>query len=254
RNKRRDIPRLQHALDNEIDVTHCEQGIAVTIPAEIAHARLPADVAEGPPVVLVEERPGMRGRYDSLRKRGTFPRAQRLAPIRRDEFGFALEPDEAFAKNRLVDDAENALAVFLQRDQRSPGMAPGDEGARAVHRVEHPGQPRRAGLVSVLLAENRIVGPFGIDDHANRLLRPLVGSGDGIEHRHATHRPFVVDGDTLAEIGTDHLTRPVGKLVGELDGGGIEWHGTYLARLSRLFTSPLWGGRKIEAQRKFFVW
>ena len=86
---------------------------------------------------------------------------QRRGVFGGDDFGGAGIADEAFAQHRLVDDSQNPFAALFQRDQRAPHVMTGDEGARAVDRIEHPAPPAGAGGFAELLAQDRIGRPLG---------------------------------------------------------------------------------------------
>jgi NAD(P)-dependent dehydrogenase (short-subunit alcohol dehydrogenase family) len=125
----------------------------------------------------------------------------------------------ALAQNRLVENAEHRAAVLLQRDERAPFVPAGDEGARAVHRIEHPAQAARARFFAIFLAEDSVGRPLAFDDRADRGFGTLVGLGHGIEDGPAVDdRPLVGHIDADAEIGPDHRARRIGKPVREGDG------------------------------------
>ena len=102
-------------------------------------------------------------------------------------------------------------------------MAAVDEGARAVHRIEHPAQPARPRLLAIFLAKNSVGGPFALDDRADRALGALVGLGHRIEHA-ALLGALVGDIDALAEIGPDDFPGGIGQAVREGDCGGVDGH------------------------------
>ena len=79
-----------------------------------------------------------------------------------------------------------ARAVFFQRDQRAPFMPPGDEGARAVHRIEHPAIAALPGRLAEFLAQDAVVRPLARDQVA-RMARsaPRSASVTGSKIGHA---------------------------------------------------------------------
>ena len=87
------------------------------------------------------------------------------------QFGDAAEADEALIEKRLVEDAHDRRAVVLERDQRSPQRLAGDEGARAVDRIEDPDETAVAGASSEFFAENAVIRICRGDQIAHHLLR-----------------------------------------------------------------------------------
>ena len=57
-----------------------------------------------------------------------------------------------------VDRVMHLLAIDRQRDQHRPARQAGDEGPRAIDRVEHPFTAIAARLAAEFLAQNAIIG------------------------------------------------------------------------------------------------
>src|SRR5580704_7750125 len=91
--------------------------------------------------------------------------------------------NEALAQDRLIDDAEHAPTIVFQRNQCAPGGASGNEGARAVDRIQHPLMPAIARFQAMLLAKYAVVWPLVADERAHCRLGLPVGGGHRIECR-----------------------------------------------------------------------
>src|SRR5579883_541845 len=147
---------------------------------------------------------------------GKLGRAQRgagaaagLAAERADEPGAPPgRADPAFARDRLVDDAEDRPVLLRQRDQGAEDRAARDKGAGAVDRVEHPAARRVRAVDPVFLALDSVAWePLG-KHRAHRLLGAAVGDRD----RAAIG--FDCGADAGAEKGADHRPGHVGRRLG----------------------------------------
>ncbi len=115
--------------------------------------------------------------------------------------------------------AEHRPAVVFEADQRAPHRQAGDEGARPVDRIEHPDVFGILTFAAVFLPEDAVVGIALADHPSHRLLRRLVGDGDGIE---GLTGELVLDLEPRAEPRQDRPAGGIGQLVeegGELVGG-----------------------------------
>src|ERR1700720_2174093 len=139
----------------------------------------------------------MRSRHRGKSKCRAFARAERGFAVLRMKLRPVSISGEALAQDRLIDDAEHAPAIVLQRNQGAPGGATSDEGARAVDWIEHPPMPAAAGFQAMLLAKYAVVWPLVADERAHcRLGLPVCGG-----HRIECRLPLVDDVQPLAEIG-----------------------------------------------------
>jgi hypothetical protein len=101
-------------------------------------------------------------------------------------------------------DAYDRLAAVVQCDQRTPVQLTEDEASRAVDRIDHPCQRRRARRAAMLFAENAV----------RRISPQDFGSNDGfraaIRLRHRVvilFSAFVLDGDRPPEVRQDRRAR-----------------------------------------------
>jgi hypothetical protein len=72
-------------------------------------------------------------------------------------------------------------AILMQADQRSPDRHAGDEGARAVDRIDHPDIFAVEPDIAVLLAENAVIGKMLLDQRPDGQLGGPVALGHRIE-------------------------------------------------------------------------
>ena len=157
-------------------------------------------------------------------------------PVRRGEHGRFFEPgagphfhaplraiggiqraaiavtDQRQSRGRVGDDAEHrpetGAVVALQRDQRAEQEAVGDEGARAVDRIQYP-SVAVAGLGPVLLTDDAVVRIAPLDQLAHRRL------GGAIGQRHRRSVFLGVDRGAGQEVATDRRERGADQLVRE---------------------------------------
>ena len=131
-------------------------GVAVAAIAGEADGALDAviGVAVGPAKrngVVVKQRRRRRGasqgRVASRCLAGAVGVARPLAP----------SPAKALAGEGLRHHAEHRLAVLEKADQHAPERQPGDEGAGAVDRVEHPDEFGVGALAAILLADDAVL-------------------------------------------------------------------------------------------------
>ena len=95
--------------------------------------------------------------------------------------GLAADRVEQFADEGLRHHAGHGVAFVGQPDQRAPERDAGDEGARAVDRVDDPDMVARHVLRTELLAKYAVAGMLGADQRADRLLGLAVGLGHRVE-------------------------------------------------------------------------
>ncbi len=93
----------------------------------------------------------------------------------------ALVGEIALAGERLLDHAHHRPAVLLQADQRAPDRHPGNEGARAVDRIDDPDIFAVEPNIAVLLAENAVLGKVLFDQRPDRRFRSAVALRHRIE-------------------------------------------------------------------------
>jgi hypothetical protein len=128
---------------------------------------------------------------------------------------------EALGRERLVHHAVDRHTVPHQSDQRAPDRQAGDEGPRAVDRIEHPDIFGIGVLGAELLAEHAVPGELALDQMAHDHLAGPVALGHGVEH--AAMR-LVVGGVVGPEEGQDRLARFGRKLRNE----GAEINDTHI--------------------------
>ena len=141
------------ALDHEIDEAGGEHPVGVAIGAKAAEAhprgkrieRGKLCPGEHAGLGCIESGPAQSG-----------ARAHGKTPVA--EVGALAVADKALAQERLIQQADDASATVLQRDQRAPGRHAGDERLGAVDGVDDPGEAGIRALVPVLLAEDAVVG------------------------------------------------------------------------------------------------
>src|SRR5206468_523388 len=98
--------------------------------------------------------------------------------------------------------AGNGVSVDGEPDQRPPYRQAGNEGARAIDRVDHPDMPARNVLAAVLLAENAMVGILRRYQRPDSALGLAIGLGDRVETAH-----FLVGDSALAAKARQGLRR-----------------------------------------------
>ncbi len=113
--------------------------------------------------------------------------------------------------------AEHRRALVQQRDQRAPDREPGDEGFRAVDRIEHPDIVGVLALIAEFLADDAVLGKVIFDDPPHHRFRGAIGLGDGIEILRGT---LVVDRQRRAEERQDGFARRRGEAADE--GGEVD--------------------------------
>ena len=124
--------------------------------------------------------------------------------------------DQGKPRSRMRDRAQHrpvaAAVVALERDERAEEKAVGDEGARAVDRIEHPAIARHSisrGALAELLAQHSVRRIAVLDERAHRLLGAAIGCGHG--------RGVVlgIDRDAAEEQRPDDRDRRTDQLVHE---------------------------------------
>ncbi|MCY1288451.1 hypothetical protein D9M70_374930 [compost metagenome] len=137
--------------------------------------------------------------------------------------GFAIA-DEALAGEGLVHQAQRRAAAVVERDQGAPQRNAADEGARAIHRVQHPGPGLLALDILLLLAEHAVAGEALADQRPHGALGALVRQGHGVE----AFRLLVLHLQRQAEVSQGDPGCRIGQFFGELKkigGEGVLVHG-----------------------------
>ena len=93
--------------------------------------------------------------------------------------GPARHAKPAFVRDRLVQDAKDRHAILAQGDERSPFLHAGDEGARAVDRVQHPHVFFIRRMLPMLFAVDAMIRIVLLDQGAHDLLGLAVGQRYG---------------------------------------------------------------------------
>jgi hypothetical protein len=110
----------------------------------------------------------------------------------------------------LVDDAIDRAIGIGQRDQHAPGRRARQIAARAVDRVQHPGQPAGARDGAAFLAQDAILRAAARQNGAHPVFRQAVGH----RHRIKACRQLVVGGKPRrAEMRQRRHPRHIGQLV-----------------------------------------
>ena len=184
-------------------------GIAVAAvtrePHRAFHAR------EGRTVALVhQERAG--GEQHRLGQARAVAHAQIAVAARTAVAGGAAIAGEALARERLAHHPVNRLAEPRQRDQRTPGRHPGNEGLGAVDRIEHPDIFGVGALRAELLPDHAVLREGAADQLAHRAFGGAVGGRHRIE---AAAVALVLDRQRCAEEWKNGLAGHIGELIDE---------------------------------------
>lgn len=159
-----------------------------------------------------------RREHDRIRKAFTRTRRQHLAAVRPGIARDLAVGEVALAGEGLVDEAHHRFAVAVEADQRAPDRNAGNEGTRAVDRVDHPDIFPVEADRAVLLAENAVAGKLLLDDGADGRL----GGAVALRHRIEAGGLLVDDIGADAEARQGFLPCGIGKAVEE---GAIRQHG-----------------------------
>src|SRR5471032_2885890 len=225
RNQGGDVPGLEARLDDNVHKAQRQRREQITVSAVAGHARGIADALERGGLLGRKIREGIGGAENGVFQLGAFAYFQGGAFFAFQQNGASVDAQETLAQHRLVENAQHRYAVMLQRDQGAPFMPPGDEGARAVHGIQHPAPfviGLTARLLAIFLAQDGVVGTLALDDGADGAFGALVGLGNGIE---GMDTGLVNDRDKLAEEGPDHRAAGVRQAMGKSNKLLIHGHG-----------------------------
>ena len=111
----------------------------------------------------------------------------------------------------LVDDTQDRAVIVEQRDQRAKGRASGDEGTRAVDRVQNPAQRRLGPVEAEFFAHYPMVRETFGQHCAYRQFGGAVGD------RHRRLVSLQNRGEARAEEGTDDRPGDIGGGFGGRD-------------------------------------
>src|SRR5512133_1887652 len=92
----------------------------------------------------------------------------------------SVDRDEGFADDRLMRNAHARPFAIVERDQRPPVQVSHDEAARAVDRIDDPGQSRLSMHAAMLFAVNAVIGIATRDRYAYHRFGGAIGFGHGI--------------------------------------------------------------------------
>ena len=149
---------LQTRLDHQINLARRDQGIGIAIHA-IAHQ----PCLGGHPVkggaFLRRAHFGKCCEQNRLAKRPRWPASQCLGAHRAHHLRAAKSALEPLADIGLINDPVNRPGGIRHGNQHAPGWRARQIAARAINRVQHPCQARRAGLCAEFFAEHRIIRP-----------------------------------------------------------------------------------------------
>src|SRR5690606_39128554 len=154
------------------------------------------------------------------RQRGISQLSAQARPDRLAVEGGRLTGDTepALAQDWLVNQAKDRETVNDQRDEGAESGPPGEEGASAVDRVEHPLPAGAALRDAEFLAMNAVLRNLGGEQPPHCLLGFAIGNGD----RRRVAFAFGCDG--LAEMRPDRSAGGIGQAMGKGDLGR-EIHG-----------------------------
>jgi len=208
-----------------------EHAISVAVAAIAGEPDGLLDAGIGLRLLALEE--GGRSRHQrGVGQVSHLARAQDARSPRTIVAGLAAVSPVALAGEGLVHHAVDRHAAARQPDERAPDGNAGDEGARAIDRIEHPAILGLGILVAELLADHAMGRELAPDQMAHHALAGLVPLGDGIEGAAAR---LVLEHVMSAEEGQD---RPAG-LGGELRHEGSEIDRAHAGSPLRRSAAPL---------------
>ncbi len=132
-----------------------------------------------------------------------------------DNLGHAKAASKTFANIGLVDQAKLGAARIRNGNQDTPCGRAADKAAGSVDRVQHPGQPARAGGGAVFFAQNSVVGAQFSQHRAHGAFGAPVGFGHGIKA--AISILVVTDQGGLAEMAQGLRAGHIGHCMGRTD-------------------------------------
>src|SRR5208282_2970084 len=111
--------------------------------------------------------------------------------------------------------ADHRPCAVVEREQNAPMKLPDDEGARAVNRIDDPGQSVGTGREAMLLAEDSVAGIDALNLVTDRLLRCTIGERHRIVANAST---LILDREAHAKVRQDRAPREVRQMAGK---GGV---------------------------------
>src|SRR5690606_17580007 len=173
RDQRYYVVRLQPAFDHQVHIT-CRQhaiGIAVGAVARQAH-RLFHPVI-GLPAITREQEGARRAKSGCSKINGIahskLPLAVRPCIARAVAVGIV-----EFACEGLGHHAGNSDILDCESNERTPERETGNEGARAINRIDHPLMPALLSFRAIFLANDAVIGKFCGNDATDCLFRGTV--------------------------------------------------------------------------------
>src|SRR5688572_24547917 len=151
-----------------------EHAISIAIAAVAGEPRHALDAVIGAQFVSREQLGTRRGN-DRIAQRGAASGAKAPLAAGAAKARAAAVTEEALAREGLVHHPKDRLTRAAQADQRAPGRKPGDEGAGAVDRVEHPDVIRVLLLGPEFLPDDPMGREAALDELAHGGLPGPVG-------------------------------------------------------------------------------
>ena len=162
--------------------------------------------------------------------------------------GGLVVADNELAEDRLVDGAEDGLAVMKERDQGGEERHAGDERFGAVDGIEDPDEFGVGVFVAEFFADDAVGREFFGDPTAEELLGAAVGERDG------RGVGFGFDGEgRVAEVRTNEVTAFVGELRKE-GAVGREIHGERDVRDGRRRHEKIAREKQVSISGAGWVW
>ena len=153
--------------------------------------------------------------------------------MRADQLAAARAAQKRLADIGLRHQPDHRPRAVIERDQRAPERHAGDEAARAVDRIDHPGQVAGAVMIAMFLAQHAVIGIAFADQLPDRGFGVAVGCRDRIE---GVVPALVVDAEARAEMRQRHGGGRRAQFEGEM----------------RQFADFLWGEH--WSARRFLEW
>ncbi|MCY1294247.1 hypothetical protein D9M70_435340 [compost metagenome] len=138
---------------------------------------------------------------------------------------------EALAGERLVHQAHHRVAIAIEADQRAPDRQAGNEGARAVDRVDDPHIFAVEPDIAMLFAKDAMLRKMLLDQRTDRSFRRLV------RLRYRIEAAF----DLVDHAGADPESRQglcLGSFSKAIEEGAVRQHGSLSGKHGRRKVRP----------------
>ncbi len=178
---RLDVPGLQAGLDDHVHLAHGDHGVGVGVAAQAGQPGGGAHLQPGAAFGPVETGVRIGGGDDRVGQLGALAHPDRPLAVPRQQARAGGRADEDLARIGLADRAQHRTSLMAQADQGGPQRQAGDEGARAVDRVQDPDELGVRAVFAILLADHAVIGIALGDQLADRRLGAAVGFRHRIE-------------------------------------------------------------------------